>query len=63
MSINDFVGVLFQMSMMLGIRANKNCTDAIRAVAFTLAECDRNNKTYYISDAVVACVNSRMDGL
>ena len=39
-SVNDFVGVLFQMLMMPGIRANKNCTDAIQAVAFALAECD-----------------------
>ena len=39
-SVDDFVGVLFQMSMMPEIRANKNCTDAIQAVAFALAECD-----------------------
>ena len=39
-SINNFVGALLQISMMPGIRANKNCMDAVWAVAFTLAECD-----------------------
>ena len=63
MSVDDFVGVLFQMLMMPGIRANKNCTDAVWAVAFALAECDQNNKTRDISDAVVVCIDSRMDGL
>ena len=63
MSVDDFIGVLFQISTMLGIRANKNCTDAVRAVAFVLAECDQNNKTRDISDAVVIRIDSRMDGL
>ena len=48
---------------MPGIRVNKNCKNAMQAVAFVLAESNQNNKTHDISEVVAVHVDTRMDGL
>ena len=62
-SMDDLAGTLFQISMLPGIRSNKSGVDAIRAVAFILAQAELDSKSLDIAEAVTARVEARLDVL
>ena len=61
--MDDLAGMLFQISMLPGIRSNKSGMDATRTVAFVLAQAELDSKPLDIAEAVMVRVEACLDVL
>ena len=61
--MDNLAGMLFQISMLPGIRSNKSGMDTIRVVAFVLAQAELDSKSLDIAEAVTVWVEACLDVL
>src|SRR5882672_2653318 len=60
-TVDMFVSVLFQISMLPGVKGSWANTNAVRVVAFILAEIELEDKSKAIADTVVESLSGQLD--
>jgi len=60
-TVDMLVSALFQISMLPGFKGSRANTNAVRAVAFILAEIELEDKSKAIADTVVESLSRQLD--